>query len=133
MFTGQFAGEIGRWGNMPLPEKHIAVLREEEHEPRSMFLVAGETLAIYSDKAFGRLVFGLADSLLKGEDPIEPVRHLVSIHEQVKSKAGKIKIPRKFKEIYGFEAGMEVCFVGCGEYVEVWERREWERRSRGGL
>ncbi len=47
------------------------------------------------------------------------------------TKAGYITIPKKAREISGFESG-DVIIVGLFNSIEIWNRIDWEAKTKKG-
>lgn len=134
MFTGQYRAEVGWGGRFLLPPAYREALAAGENVRRSLFFVGAETLCVYTDKAFGDLVFGLYDKI-RGKAEMSPREALmVNLMDREKnvrySPRGWVRIPRDYHEFYGFERGDALMLVGCGEYFEMYHRADWLHRLR---
>ena len=132
MFIGEYTEKLDRRYRLILPKRYRELLKEGEHEPGSMFFVAGQAMTVYTDKGFGKLVFGLYDKLKSNTANAEERRlaHLAGIHAQVfLRRDGCVEIPRTFREIYRPDKGEEMSIVGCGDYFEIWNKESWDRKE----
>ena len=125
IFTGHAELNIDAKQRLAIPAKHRARLTPERDGVAWYCVPCGEKkLALYTEKRFEEIVEKGELKLTRDEAQSNWASTFFGMVERIEpDAAGRIVIPRLHKDTA--ELGDEVVMVGCGKYLEIWDRSVW--------
>lgn len=128
MLLGQQVVRIGPKNRILVPKKFRAELGE-----RLIVSYGYEgALAVFSKKAWEEEVNRSISGPVTEKETREEARFLLSGAEEIElDEQGRFVLSIHLKRYA--EVKDEVCFVGVGRWVEIWDRKRWEIEEKGFL
>lgn len=125
IFTGHAELNIDAKQRLAIPAKHRARLTPERDGTAWYCVPCGDKkLALYTEKRFEEIVEKGELTLTRNEAESMLASTFFGMCERIEpDAAGRIVIPRLHKDTAGL--GDEVVMVGCGKYLEIWDRAVW--------
>ncbi|MBS0197076.1 MAG: hypothetical protein JSR77_09975 [Planctomycetes bacterium] len=126
IFTGHAELTIDAKQRLAIPAKHRARMTPER-DGNAWYCVpwGGKKLMLYTEKRFEEMAEKGDFSLTPDPEVASVASNYFGMCERLETdSAGRINIPRHHQDMTGI--GNEVVMVGCGKYLEVWDKAEWE-------
>jgi MraZ protein len=126
IFTGHAELTIDAKQRLAIPAKHRAGLTAEKDGTAWYSFPSGKgKLTLYTEKRFTEVAEKGEFNLTPTEAEADRASKFFSMCERIEpDSANRIVIPRMHRTIS--ELGDDVVMVGCGKYLEVWNRSLWE-------
>jgi MraZ protein len=125
IFTGHAELTIDAKQRVAIPAKYRAKLTPESDGSAWYCVPYGEKkLVLYTEKRFEEIAEQRDFKLMP--DPVESelASKFFGMCERIDpDAAGRIVIPRLHREMA--ELGDDVVMIGCGKYIEIWDRKVW--------
>jgi MraZ protein len=127
IFTGHAELTIDAKQRLAIPSKYRQLLKAEEDGTAWYCLPYGDNkLVLYTERRFVEMAEQGAFTLTPNESESKRASAFFGITERIDpDSAGRIVIPRLHREIA--KLGDDVVMVGCGKYLEIWDKAVWER------
>lgn len=120
MFLGRFEHSVDNKGRVAVPSRFRGQLTGE------LILTRGNDRCLYlfTEEAWEPLASKLNDLPTGDADARNLRRAVFSAAEPVEiDKQGRIMIPDHLRQYAGIQDN--VCIIGLGNYVEVWDQKSW--------
>jgi MraZ protein len=127
IFTGHAELTIDAKQRLAIPSKYRQRLTAEADGTAWYCLPYGENkLVLYTERRYEEMAEQGAFTLTPDANESKRASAFFGITERIDpDSAGRIIIPRLHREIA--QLGDDVVMVGCGKYIEIWDKAVWER------
>lgn len=126
IFTGHAELVIDGKQRLAIPAKYRARLTAEKDGTAWYCVPYGQSrLMLYTEKRFEEISEQGAFTLTPDARERERASTFYGMTERIEpDSAARIVIPRLHREVA--KLGDDVVMVGCGKYLEVWDKGEWD-------
>jgi MraZ protein len=126
IFTGHAELTIDAKQRLAIPAKHRAGLTAERDGTAWYSFPSGKgKITLYTEKRFIEVAEKGDFTLTPTEAESQRASAFFGMCERIEpDSANRIVIPRMHKSIS--QLGDEVVMVGCGKYLEIWDKSLWE-------
>ncbi len=122
MMIGQYEAKVAAKFQVSLPRKFREVLGEKVILTKGL----GQCIMIVSAASWQVLTEGTADKAFIDKNSHEVQRFLLGNATEVDlDRKGRCVLPEFLREFAGIST--DVVFVGMQRYVEIWEKKAWDR------
>jgi len=123
MLIGEFSNKVGEKNRIALPKKFREILGEKVIVTRGY----EDCIIVVNEKQWDKLLSIFDDKPFTNSPVRDTRRFLIGGASEVSyDKQGRFVIPANLKEFAGIDN--EVVFVGLVDWVEIWDRKRWEKR-----
>ncbi len=128
IFTGQSDLTIDAKQRLAIPAKYRSLLKPDRDGTAWYCVPWGEgKLALYTERRFEEIVEGRDLTLTPDETESTMDSAFFGMCERIEpDAAGRIVIPKRHQEMANLKE--DVVVVGCGKYLEIWDRERWNER-----